>query len=73
MAKKDEAAIEQVRERKAAEPSRYTAKEIARNAPALFGYSVDIAAAALETAKIGMATIDEAKSIIKAFAERKVN
>ena len=51
----------------------YEAKEIAENSPTLFGYSRDIAAAALELAKIERCTLDEAAKTIKAFAERKVN
>jgi len=51
----------------------FDAKEIAVNSPHLFGYSMDIAATALELAKIERCTLDEAAKTIKAFAERKVN
>lgn len=50
----------------------FDAKEIAENSPTLFGYSTDIAAAALEIAKIERCTLNEAAKTIKAFAERKV-
>lgn len=52
--------------------SEYEAAEIARNAMTLFGYSPDLATAALKMANIKMCTLDKAKSIIKTFAERKV-
>lgn len=47
--------------------------EIAENAQRLFGYSHDIAATALRQAGIARCTLKEAQTIIKAFAERKVN
>jgi len=50
----------------------YEAAEIAKNAPRLFGYSVDIAKAALDFAGITSCTLTKAKEVIKAFAERKV-
>jgi len=50
----------------------YEAAEIAANAPRLFGYSVDIATAALAFNGIERATIADAKKTIKDFAERKV-
>lgn len=50
----------------------YEAKEIAENAPRLFGYSVDIATAALKMAGIERCTLTEAKKIIKDFAEKRV-
>ena len=52
--------------------SEYEASEIARNAMALFGYSPDLATAALKMANIKTCTIDKARTIIKTFAERKV-
>ena len=55
----------------AAEPV-YEAKEIAANAPRLFGYSVDIATAALTFNKLERCTLEKAKKLIKEFAERKV-
>ncbi len=55
----------------AAEPI-YEAKEIAANAPRLFGYSVDIATAALTYSKVERCTLEKAKELIKEFAERKV-
>lgn len=51
----------------------YDAAEIAENAQRLFGYSPDIAATALELAGVKTCTLAEAKEIIKAFAEGKVN
>ena len=53
--------------------SEYEAAEIARNAMRLFGYSPDIATAALKTANVKACTVEKARTIIKAFAERKVN
>lgn len=50
----------------------FDVKEIAENSPTLFGYSTNIAEAALECAKIEKCTLAEAEKIIKAFAERKV-
>lgn len=52
--------------------SEYEAAEIARNAQNLFGYSPDLATAALRVANIQMCSIDKARTIIKTFAERKV-
>lgn len=52
--------------------SSYSASEIAQNAPRLFGYSADVASAALNRSKIKSCTLSEAKRIIKDFAERKV-
>lgn len=51
----------------------FDANEIAKNAPRLFGYSVDIATAALDYSSITICTLDEAQRIIKSFAEREVN
>lgn len=51
----------------------FDAKEIAENAPRLFGYSHDLTATALELAGIDRCTIAEAEKITKQFAERKVN
>lgn len=56
---------------KAQEPT-YDAQEIAANAQQLFGYSVDIATAALAFNRVERTTIEEARAIIKGFAERKV-
>ena len=53
--------------------STYTAAEIAQNSPRLFGYSVDLATAALEVAGLKTCTVTKAKEVIKAFAERKVD
>lgn len=50
----------------------YEAAEIAQNSPRLFGYSGDIAAAALDEAGLKSCTLNKAKEVIKAFAERKV-
>lgn len=55
-----------------AEESVYEAAEIAVNAPRLFGYSVDLATAALDYNKIERCTLEKAKKTIKEFAERKV-
>lgn len=52
--------------------STYSAAELAQNAPRLFGCSRDVAAAALRYNKIRSSTVDEARKIIKAFAERKI-
>ena len=52
---------------------KYEVAEIAQNAPRLFGYSVDIATAAFDVAHVKQATLAEARTIIKNFAERKVN
>ncbi len=51
----------------------FEATEIAQNSPRLFGYSIDLATAALEIAGIKTCTPTKAKEVIKAFAERKVN
>lgn len=51
----------------------YDVKEIAENAQHLFGYSSDLATAAFTLAGKKTCTLDEAKRIIKEFAERKVN
>lgn len=50
----------------------YEAREIAENSRSLFGYSPDLATAALKMANIQTCTLSKAKTIIKAFAERKV-
>ena len=50
----------------------YAVEEIAANAPRLFGYSIDIAAAAFEYNGIKRSTLKDAERTIKAFAERKV-
>ena len=50
----------------------FSAAEIAANAPRLFGKSIDMATAAFEFNKVSMCTLAEAESIIKSFAERKV-
>ena len=52
--------------------SEYEASEIAKNSQALFGYSPDLATAALKMANIKMCTVEKARTIIKTFAERKV-
>lgn len=51
----------------------YDAAELAANARKLFGYSQDIAAAALAYNHVTRATRAGAKKIITQFAERKVN
>ncbi len=51
----------------------YEAAEMAANAPRLFGYSIDLATAAFDFNHIERATLSEAKTIVKNFAERKVN
>lgn len=53
--------------------SAYTPEEIASVAEARLGYSQDIALAALTINGKRMYTLNEAKTIIKSFAERKVN
>lgn len=50
----------------------YTAAELVANSRTLFQLNPDIAAAALEHAGITETTIDKAKAVVKAFAERKV-
>lgn len=50
----------------------YEATEIAQNSLTLFGYSPDLATAALWMANIQRCSLNTAKNIIKAFAERKV-
>lgn len=52
--------------------STYSAAELAQNAQRLFGCSRDIATAALRYNRIRSSTVDEARKIIKAFAERKI-
>ena len=56
-----------------AQKEEYDAAEIALNAEHLFGYSHDLSATALELAGVKRCTLEEAKRIIKDFAERKVN
>jgi hypothetical protein len=56
----------------APEESVYTARELAANARAVFGVCQDLAAAALGYAGIQTCTVNEAKQIIKNYAERKV-
>lgn len=51
----------------------YSASEIAANARRLFGCSIDIASAALARENIKTCTVEQARAIIKKFAERKVN
>ncbi|MBR1566698.1 MAG: hypothetical protein IJ649_08040 [Oscillospiraceae bacterium] len=51
----------------------YDAAEIAQNSKRLFGYGVDLAKAALDFNNVNACTLEEAKRIIKEFAERKVN
>lgn len=53
-------------------PQVFEASEIAKHAPQLFGYSVDIATAAFDYSGITSCTLDEARKVIKSFAERKV-
>jgi len=50
----------------------YEAKEIAANAPRLFGCSIDIATAAFKVSGTERATLTDAKKIIKDFAEKRV-
>lgn len=50
----------------------YGAAEIAQNSKRLFGYGVDLATAALDFHKVNACTLEEAKRLIKEFAERKV-
>lgn len=64
------AAIENTESR--LEPT-FEAAEISANALRLFGRSVDIAAAAFAYNHIERCTLKEAETIIKAFAERKVD
>lgn len=61
-----------VAETQAATEPVYDAAEIAANAEALFGCHPDIATAALKCAGIEHCELAKAKSIIRAFAERKV-
>ena len=51
----------------------YSASEIAANARRLFGCGPDIASAALACSNITDCTVEQARAIIKKFAERKVN
>ena len=51
----------------------FEAAEIAANAPRLFGFSVDLATAALAQKGMKAATLDDARAGSKAFAERKVH
>lgn len=51
----------------------YDASEIAANVPHLFGYSVDMATAALAYNGVTRCTLEKARTTIKTFAERKVN
>ena len=55
-----------------AQESVFDAAEIAANARELFGYSIDLANAAFDVNHVERCTLNEAKRIIKAFAERKV-
>ena len=50
----------------------YEPAEIAANAPRLFGYSVDLATAALSLKVEERYTLADAKRIIKDFAEKRV-
>lgn len=50
----------------------YAVAEIVANASTLFTVSPDIASAALSHAGITECTIDQARKVVKAFAERKV-
>ena len=50
----------------------YEAAEIAANAPRLFGYSIDIATAALKVNGIERCTLAEAEKLIKDFAAKRV-
>ena len=56
----------------AAQESVFDAAEIAANARELFGYSIDLANAAFDVNHVERCTLNEAKRIIKEFAERKV-
>lgn len=56
----------------AAQESVFDAAEIAANARELFGYGIDLANAAFDVNHVERCTLNEAKRIIKAFAERKV-
>lgn len=51
---------------------KYTTAEIVANAATLFKEPVDIVAAALQHAGIKETSIDAARIVVKAFAERKV-
>ena len=51
----------------------YEAVEIAANAQRLFGYSADIATAALDFNHVTRCSLEKAKKLIKDFAERKVD
>ena len=50
----------------------FDAREISQNALRLFGYSTDLATAAFEVSGVKRCTLEEARKIIKDFAERKV-
>ena len=56
-----------------AEEPVYEAVEIAANAQRLFGYSADIATAALDFNHVTRCSLEKAKTLIKDFAERKVD
>lgn len=51
----------------------YEAAEIAANAQRLFGYSADLATAALDFNHVTRCSLEKAKKLIKDFAERKVD
>ena len=72
MAEKTSKVIKTTVEPETPASSVYSAAELAQNAPTLFDYSCDIAAAALRYNHVISSTVDEARKIIKSFAERKV-
>lgn len=73
MAKETKTSAAEAVETAAATESVYEAAEFAANAPNLFGFSADMATAAFAYNHVERCTLDEARKIIKAFAERKVN
>lgn len=71
--KATEANVPETPQTKPVVESTYSAREIAQNARNLFGYSQDVATAALSYNHVNECTLDEAKRLITEFAERKVN
>ncbi len=56
----------------AAAAAEYSAAELAKAAPQIFGVSPDIVTAALAVAGIKSATIEAAEKIVKEFANKEV-
>lgn len=73
MAKELKAAATTAAENPAIAAETFETSEIASNAPHLFGYSADMATAAFAYGNVKRCTLEDARKIIKAFAERTVN